>query len=92
MAPHFYRLNQVIEPGLNSIGWLSVNIQSFIDEVYVALGEFELLIDRANEIVEYRVLGAMNELTAVTLCELPTDEPWSVEYFVDHTQVGGSAT
>ncbi len=58
-----------------------------MQEVYAALQELELMMDRANDLVEYRIEAVLHEMSTMTLCELPGEEPWSVEAFLERTQV-----
>ena len=41
MAPHMTKVDASIEPGLSVLAWTSMNIESYIDEVYERLGEFD---------------------------------------------------
>lgn len=38
MEPHLRRVEGILEPGITSINWTSVNIDSFIENSYKALG------------------------------------------------------
>ena len=38
MAPHISQIDASIEPGLSELSWTSMNIQSYIDGVYMKLG------------------------------------------------------
>ena len=49
--------------------------------------ELELLMVRANELTEFRIDAVLHEMATTTLCQLPQDEPWTVEEFLDNTQV-----
>lgn len=51
MEPHVERMLSSFEPGLKSINWFSVNIETFLGAVQHAVKEFELKVDRANDIM-----------------------------------------
>ncbi len=51
------------------------------------LGELELLMDRANDLCQFRINAVLFEMSTTTLCELPEDEPWTIEQFLQNTQV-----
>ena len=87
MIPHIEKVDRAIEPGLNKLTWTSINIDNYIKSVYNALGELELLMDRANDLVEFRINAVLHEMSTTQLCDLPEDEPWTVQYFLDRTQV-----
>lgn len=42
---------------------------------------------RAGDLVEFRIDAVLKEMAKTTLCELPEDEPWTVEQFLERTQV-----
>ena len=52
-----------------------------------ALDEFDLMLDRANDLITYRIDSVLEEISTMTLCELPEDEPISPDEFLKHTQV-----
>ncbi|XP_077866685.1 dynein axonemal heavy chain 5-like [Saccoglossus kowalevskii] len=86
MAPHISKLDDAIEPGLTKLTWTSMTIDTYVKDVYDALGELELLMDRANDLVQYRINSVLQEMSTTMLCELPEDEPWTAEQFLDKTQ------
>ena len=86
-GPHLTKLEAAIEPGLTMLTWTSMNITTYLETVYEALREVELLIDRANDLVKYRIENILLDMTKVTLCELPTESPWSIEDFIKNTEV-----
>ena len=87
-GPHLTKLEAAIEPGLTMLTWTSMNITTYLQAVHEALGEVDLLIDRANDLVKYRIESILIEMTRVPLCELPTEIPWTIEEFVKRTEVG----
>ena len=58
-----------------------------IDLVYCNTAELELLMSRTNDLVEFRIDAVLKEMSNTVLCELPADEPWTVEEFLQRTQV-----
>lgn len=88
MVPHIEKVDLAIDPGLNKLTWTSINIPEYMDEVYTALADLELLMDRANDLVEFRINAVLQDMSTTTLCELPDEEPWTVDVFLEKTQVG----
>ena len=86
-GPHLTKLEAAVEPGLTMLTWTSMNIVTYIETVYEALREVELLIDRANDLVKYRIENILIEMSKVQLCELPNDTPWTIEEFLKRTEV-----
>ena len=87
MSPHLAKVDAAIEPGLTMLNWTSLSLDAYIDSVYEALKELELLIDRANDLVKFRIEAVLKEMSKTTLCELPSDSPWTIEKFLKNTEV-----
>ena len=54
---------------------------------FVSSADLELLMTRAGDLVEFRIDAVLKDMAKTCLCELPGDEPWTVEHFLDTTQV-----
>ena len=69
--------------------YLSLILEStfYLQKVYSALSELELMMDRANDLIEFRIEAVLHEMSTTILCEMPEEEPWSVEKFIEKTQV-----
>ena len=59
-------------------------------QVRAAMNEFSLMLDRANDLVTFRIDSVLDEIAAMTLCELPDDEPIAPDAFLKQTQVKGA--
>jgi dynein heavy chain, axonemal len=84
-----YRLNsidQVLKPGLTNITWVSPNLEEFINEVSRSLDFFELILNRASDLVTYRIEAVFNDMKNTTLCEVNENEPIHIEEFLLKTQ------
>ena len=91
MAPHLTKVEAAIEPGLTMLNWTSLNLDTYVDGVYETLAELELLIDRANDLMQFRIDAVLDQMTKTTLCELPKDCPWTTEDFLKNTEVNECA-
>ena len=80
-------MDRALQPGLVKLNWTSLVMKAYIDNVYSALHDLELLIDRANDLVEFRIDAVLQEMTNMILCELPEEESWTTQEFLDKTQV-----
>lgn len=87
MEPHTGKVEAVIDPGLNTLTWTSLNINEYIESVYEHLADLELLMDRSRDVTEFRIDAVLKEMMETTLCQLPDDKPWTVEHFLENTQV-----
>ena len=87
MEPHLQRVDKVIEPGIVKLTWTSITIEDYILNVHNSLSELDLLVKRTNDIVEFRIDAVLREMSTTVLCELPEEEPWTPEHFLERTQV-----
>ncbi|KAK2844297.1 hypothetical protein Q5P01_010956 [Channa striata] len=85
-TPHVAKVDEAIQPGLTSLNWTSLNIEKYLSRIDKALVDLELLIDRVNDLVEFRIDAVLQEMSASTLCVLPEDEPVTCEQFVQTTR------
>ena len=90
MSPHLAKVDAAIDPGLTMLNWTSLSLDTYMDSVYEALKELELLIDRANDLVKFRIEAVLQEMSNTPLCELPSDGPWTIEKFLKNTEVSSS--
>ena len=88
MEPHLTKVDEMISPGLSILRWTSLNIRAFTESVHKSLQQLELLIDRAQDVLEVRINGELKKMQDTKLCELPDNEPWTVDEFLQKTEVG----
>ncbi|XP_044063801.1 dynein axonemal heavy chain 5 isoform X1 [Siniperca chuatsi] len=84
--PHVAKVDEAIQPGLTSLNWTSLNIDKYLGRIDKALVDLELLMDRVNDLVEFRIDAVLQEMSGSTLCVLPEDEPVTCEEFVQTTR------
>ena len=83
---HCERVDDAISPGLTMVSWLSMNLQSYLDNVNQELKKLKLIIDRANGLIEDRIDVTLQQITNLPLCELPLAETITTEAFITETQ------
>ncbi|KAG7262553.1 hypothetical protein CRUP_029774 [Coryphaenoides rupestris] len=86
VMPHVAKVDEAIQPGLTSLTWTSLNIDKYLDRINAALGDLELLMDRVNDLVEFRIDAVLQEMSATPLCVLPDGEPFTCDEFVQITR------
>ena len=59
---------------------------SDMDEVYVKLGELEILMKRSKDILDSRIEDVLEDMSMTPLCTLPEDDPITVESFMHLTE------
>ncbi|XP_050932031.1 dynein axonemal heavy chain 5 [Lates calcarifer] len=84
--PHVTKVDEAIQPGLTSLNWTSLNIDKYLSRIDKTLVDLELLMDRVNDLVEFRIDAVLQEMSGSTLCVLPEDEPVTCEEFVQTTR------
>ncbi|KAK4476180.1 hypothetical protein MN116_001394, partial [Schistosoma mekongi] len=86
MRPQFAHLQNLLRPGLSLLNWTSLGIDHFIEDVTNYTNQLKLLGERANDLKKYRIEQVLDEISNVTLCELSDSEPWTIDYFQEHTK------
>ncbi|XP_061631916.1 dynein axonemal heavy chain 5 [Phyllopteryx taeniolatus] len=84
--PHVAKVDEAIQPGLTSLNWTSMNIDNYLSAIDKSLEDLELLMDRVNDLAEFRIDAVLQEMSTCTLCILPEDEPVTCEDFVKTTR------
>lgn len=87
MAPHLEKVNATLSPGLVLLTWTSLNLGHFSDSVTASLEKLELLINRARDILTIQIEGVLKDISFTLLCNLPDNEPWTMEEFVSSIKV-----
>ncbi|XP_051576060.1 dynein axonemal heavy chain 5 [Myxocyprinus asiaticus] len=86
LMPHVAKVDDAILPGLTSLNWTSLNIEKYLNHISAALDDLELVLQRVNDLVEFRIDAVLQEMSTTTLCVLPDDEPCTCEEFVQTTK------
>ncbi|XP_078543788.1 dynein axonemal heavy chain 5 [Lissotriton helveticus] len=86
MTPHVAKVDDAIQPGLTSLNWTSLNIEKYFSNISAKHGELELLLDRVNDLVEFRIDTVLFEMSTISLCSLPEEEPLTCDEFLQMTQ------
>ncbi|XP_076010940.1 dynein axonemal heavy chain 5 isoform X2 [Genypterus blacodes] len=84
-TPHVAKVDEAIWPGLILLDWTSLNIDIYLGCINKELADLELLMDRVNDFVKFRIVDVLEEMSRSTLCALPEDDPVTCEEFVQTT-------
>ena len=87
MVPQCEKVDDMLSPGLTLLSWASLNLEHFSDSVTASLDSLELLIDRSIDILDIRIEGVLQEVSSTLVCELPDNDPWTIEEFVSRNKV-----
>ncbi|KAG8442619.1 hypothetical protein GDO86_011415 [Hymenochirus boettgeri] len=86
IAPHIAKVDEAIQPGLTSLNWTSLNIEKYLNNVAEKHAELNLLLDRVNDLVEFRIDAVLQDMSTTPLCKLPEDKPLTCEEFTQMTK------
>ncbi len=84
LGPHIDDLELKLRPGMVTLTWTSMNIDSYLEHVHNGLKRLEQLIINVNDIIENRVESNLKQVSKVTLVSLPENEskPFTLDQFV----------
>eukprot|EP00931_Biecheleriopsis_adriatica_P081370 TRINITY_DN5469_c0_g1_i3.p1 TRINITY_DN5469_c0_g1~~TRINITY_DN5469_c0_g1_i3.p1 ORF type:complete len:4660 (-),score=1275.41 TRINITY_DN5469_c0_g1_i3:88-14067(-) len=84
LKPHLDHLEFQLRPGMVSLTWTSMNIDTYLKSVWTSLDELEQLVLGVNDIMESRVDANLRDVSHVLLADLPEDNRLvSLDDFVD---------
>jgi len=73
LKPHIAELQCVINPGLVTLTWTSMNIQSFLQRFHGEMVRFNELVDKLKDIVSNRLERNQSVIRALPLVEMPEE-------------------
>lgn len=83
LLPHIEDLDLKLRPGMVTLTWTSMNIESYLYYVHQGLKKLEQLIINVNDIIENRIENNLKTVSKVVLVHLPQDtKPLSLDSFV----------
>lgn len=82
LRPHFRDIEYKLRPGMITLTWTSMNIDSYKAHVQSGLRKLEELVTNINDIIENRVEKNLKLVSKTLLVDLPDSESFTVEEFV----------
>merc|ERR1740138_121523 len=73
LKPHIAELQCVINPGLVTLTWTSMNIQSYLQRFHSEMVRFNELVDKLKDIVANRLERNQSVIRALPLVEMPEE-------------------
>ncbi|XP_054841808.1 dynein axonemal heavy chain 5 [Eublepharis macularius] len=86
MTLHLAKVDEAIQPGLTTLTWTSLNIEKYLQNILDKLADLELLLDRVNDLIEFRINAVLQEVSSMPLCSLPEENPLTCEEFLHMTK------
>jgi len=71
LKPHMAELTCVINPGLVTLTWTSMNIQAFLQRFHSEMIRFNELVDKLKDIIANRLVRNQSVIAALPLVEMP---------------------
>jgi dynein heavy chain len=86
LKPTIDRLNALFEQGARSLTWMSININTYIDEVFKHLAVVEETISKANNILTFRLNQNCDAITHTILISFTNDVRSIQQFMSDNTK------
>jgi dynein heavy chain, axonemal len=83
LRPHFNDMEYKLRPGMITLTWTSMNIDSYKASVRAGLRRLEELVGNVNDIIENRIEKNLKIVSKTLLVDLPDDHGFTVQEFVD---------
>jgi dynein heavy chain len=84
LKPHLENLDFKMRPGMVSLTWTSMNIGSYLSDIWKELDKLEQLVTTVNDLTDNRIDANLKQVANVLLVRLPEDaELVSLDEFVE---------
>ena len=83
LRPHFTDMEYKLRPGMVTLTWTSMNIDSFVTHVQSGLRRLDELVSNVNDVVENRIEKNLHVVSKCLLVDLPDNASFTVSDFVD---------
>ena len=90
MTPHCKKVDVMLGPGLVLLRWTSLNLAHFADSVTAAIDNLDLMVGRVRDILGIQIEEVLEDINSTLLCDLPGNDPWTIEEFVSRIKVKNS--
>ncbi|KAK3724620.1 hypothetical protein RRG08_041104 [Elysia crispata] len=85
MKPFRARVDEALKPGIASLTWTSLNVDTYIHNIYRSMNDLEKLSKTLKDILDCRIEAVLNEMSVTALCDLPEDEAVKADKFLQMT-------
>ena len=86
LSPALRKVDVVMDTGLTSLSWTSVNLDEYVAGVASKLEEFKTLLAKVNDIMEIRIFGVFRSIRDTSLCSLPGKTAWTVSQYLNEVE------
>lgn len=85
MKPLCDYVERVLKPGLGSLTWTSFNIESFVQKSNQSITDLKKTVKRVSDLLECQIDAVLEDISLTPLCDLPEDDPITMDQFLEKT-------
>jgi dynein heavy chain len=82
LKPHVMELERVIQPGMLSLTWTSMNIDAYLFSFHQEVMRFNDLVMKIKDIVDNRLMRNLNIMSNLKLVDLPSEDSFPLDRFI----------
>ena len=82
LRAHLDNLDYKVQPGISTLTWHSMNIDSYLHRVHSGLTRFEELLNKINELIEHRIEKNLKTISKTLLVDVRADATYTLDQFV----------
>jgi dynein heavy chain len=82
LAAQIENLDSKLQPGISTLTWQSMNIETYIGRVHSGIQKFEELLHRINELIEHRVEKNLKLVSKTLLVDIAQGQTFTLDQFV----------
>ena len=82
LRPHFRDMEYKLRPGMITLTWTSMNIDTYKTHIQAGLKKLDELVTNINDLIENRIEKNLKIVSRTLLVDLPADTHYSVDEFV----------
>ncbi|XP_051871749.1 dynein axonemal heavy chain 5 [Pristis pectinata] len=86
MKPFISQVDEALIPGMTMLAWTSLNIEKFVDNVYISLMELGQVVKQVSDMLECRIERVLHAVSLTALVDLPEDDLVEVPAFLEMTE------
>ncbi|EER16954.1 hypothetical protein Pmar_PMAR024462, partial [Perkinsus marinus ATCC 50983] len=84
LKPHMDNMEYQLRPGMIALTWTSLNIESYVENLWSELNALEELVRTVNDLMDNRIDANLKDVSCMILLELPEEgEVVSLDDFVE---------
>ena len=82
LKPHLADMDAVLQPGMVTLTWTSMNIDGYVHSIHAALFKLNDLVNKIHDLVHNRIDRNVHLISDLDLVDLKADESFTLDRFV----------